>query len=216
MVTQRGAGRAVIEAAAVGMRNAAEVIEPGLAPALDLLHSATKGGGTVFVAGVGKSGYVAARAVATLRTIGVPAAQLNPLDALHGEIGTVRPGDVLIALSASGRTAELLETVRHLAAKGVVIIAFLTSPGSPLEKAADLALVTPVPPEPLRVIPAVSSTVLAAICEALCAELVIALGVRPQDVARNHPMGALAANLREEFPTHADPDAARPRSEQSR
>ncbi len=192
-----GIGRTVLAALAEGTAAAVDSFDQGGEAALEILYAATVSGKSIFVTGVGKSGYVAARIAAVLRTAGIPATHLNPLDALHGEIGPASSGDVQIALSASGKTAELLEVTCHLAARGVAVLALTVSENSPLQAIADLTLIMRVPREPLAVMSAVSSAVLSAMCEALCAELIVALGISAADILKNHPSGALPERLRD-------------------
>lgn len=136
--------------------------------------------GTIWCAGVGKSGIVAAKLAATLRSFGRAAHALHPVDALHGDAGALAEGDVLVAISASGHTAELLRLLRGCPLPVVAI----TSPGSPLAALAAAVLDGSVPAEAGGDAPTTSFLVAAALGDAL------ALALRAERPLR-HPAGFL-------------------------
>jgi len=96
--------------------------------------------GTVILTGIGKAGIIAQKISATLASTGTPSIFLHPVEALHGDLGRVRRDDVLVALSHSGRTDEILRLVDHLKARGAHLVAITALPGSPLAAHADIAL----------------------------------------------------------------------------
>lgn len=151
---------------------------------------------TLLVSGAGKSGLVALRLAGTLASIGLRAVSLGPSDALHGVLGMVRRGDVLLAISKSGATDELLELSRAAKERGVRLAAMACRVPSALSRMADWTLRVRTGPEAADVdIPTASSLAMAALGDALTAALVDATGFDTEDFARNHPAGNLGALL---------------------
>jgi arabinose-5-phosphate isomerase len=154
-------------------------------------------GGRVIVTGMGKSGIICRKIAATLSSAGTAAFFLHPAEALHGDLGVVQRDDVVIALSHSGETAEilrLLETIKRLGAK---LIAITGAPASSLAQAADVALDCSVTEEacPLNLVPTASTTAALAIGDALAMTLLDAKGFRQEDFASLHPVGKLGKRL---------------------
>jgi arabinose-5-phosphate isomerase len=164
--------------------------------------------GRVIVTGMGKSGIVCRKIAATLSSTGTPAFFLHPAEAIHGDLGMVHRDDVVIALSHSGETGEvlrLLETIRRLGAR---LIAVTGSPTSTLANAADLTLDCHVAAEacPLNLVPTASTTAALALGDALAMTLLIEKGFREEDFANLHPGGKLGKKLmRVEALMHAGP-----------
>ncbi|MDP2712956.1 MAG: KpsF/GutQ family sugar-phosphate isomerase [Solirubrobacteraceae bacterium] len=154
-------------------------------------------GGKVLALGVGKSGLVAQKLAATLRSAGLPALYLSASDSLHGDLGVVGPRDAALLLSKSGATSELMTLVPHLRARGVTLIAITGTPGSPLARESDIVLDGSVEREgcPLDAAPMASALVASAIGDALAAAVMRARGFTAEDFARLHPAGALGARL---------------------
>lgn len=154
--------------------------------------------GRVVVSGVGKSGLVARKIAATLSSTGTPALFLHPTDAVHGDLGVLSPQDVLLLLSRSGETAELLHLLPHARPRCAGLLALVGAPGSRLALAADVVLDVGVPDEacPLRLAPTTSTTAAMVVGDALAIALMEARGVRAADFARLHPAGQLGAQLR--------------------
>src|SRR3954470_21611611 len=149
--------------------------------------------GRVIVTGMGKSGIICRKIAATLSSIGTPAFFLHPAEAIHGDLGVIQPDDVILALSYSGETDEilrLLETIRRLGAK---LVAVTGTPGSTLAQAADVALDCSVAEEacPLNLVPTASTTAALAIGDALAMTLLVAKGFRQEDFANLHPGGTI-------------------------
>lgn len=163
--------------------------------AVDLL--ATIDDGKVLALGVGKSGHVAQKLAATLRSAGLPALFLSAADSLHGDLGVVGPRDAALLLSKSGTTRELVTLVPHLRARGVTLIAIVGTPGSLLAREADVVLDTSVEREgcPLDAAPMASALAASAIGDALAAAIMQARGFTVEDFARFHPAGALGARV---------------------
>ena len=153
--------------------------------------------GRVIVTGMGKSGIICRKIAATLSSTGTPAFFLHPAEAIHGDLGMVHRDDVVIALSQSGETGEvlrLLETIRRL---GAQLIALTGSPASTLAQAADVMLDCHVAEEacPLNLVPTASTTAALALGDALAMTLLIEKGFREEDFANLHPGGKLGKRL---------------------
>jgi arabinose-5-phosphate isomerase len=153
--------------------------------------------GRVIVTGMGKSGIICRKIAATLSSTGTPAFFLHPAEAIHGDLGMVHRDDVVVALSHSGETDEvlrLLETIRRLGAR---LIAVTGSPGSTLANAADLTLECHVAAEacPLNLVPTASTTAALALGDALAMTLLVEKGFREEDFANLHPGGKLGKKL---------------------
>ncbi|MDQ3686086.1 MAG: KpsF/GutQ family sugar-phosphate isomerase [Acidobacteriota bacterium] len=162
--------------------------------AINLLDSCA---GKVVVVGVGKSGNIAGKIAATLTSTGTPSVYLHPSDALHGGIGVVKSEDVVIALSNSGETYELLEILPYLKHRQTAIIAIVGNLQSTLARRADVTLDASVDGEacPLNLAPTTSTTVALAIGDALAMTLMRAKGFQAEDFALNHPGGRLGKRL---------------------
>ena len=165
--------------------------------ALALLEGCAEAGAKLVTTGVGKSGIVARKIAATFSSIGLMAIYLNPLDALHGDLGVVAPRDVAVLLSNSGETEELLAILPHLRRRGTARIALVGRPDSSLARGSDAVLDGSVDREvcPLNLAPTASTAVAMAIGDALAAVWMERQGISPQDFARNHPAGALGKQL---------------------
>ena len=166
--------------------------------------------GRVIVTGMGKSGIVARKLAATFSSTGTSAFFLHPAEAVHGDLGAVQSDDVVIALSYTGETSELLrllETIRRLGAK---LIAMTGSAESTLARAADVVLDCGVSNEacPLNLAPTASTTAALAMGDALAMTLLVAKGFRQEDFETLHPGGGIGKRLlRAEALMHAGPDA---------
>jgi arabinose-5-phosphate isomerase len=154
--------------------------------------------GKVVVCGVGKSGLIGAKIAATLSSTGTPAVFLDPLNALHGDLGLVNEGDVLLCLSNSGESAELLNVVRSARPLGARVVALTGNPDSSLAGEADLTVEVGVEREacPLGLAPTASTTTMLAFGDALAMTLASAKRFTEQDFAARHPGGRLGQRLR--------------------
>ncbi len=153
--------------------------------------------GRVVVSGMGKSGHVGRKIAATLASTGTPAFFMHPGEAAHGDLGMVTPNDILIAISNSGESSELLDILPAVKRMGTRVIAMTGKPASRLAKLADVHLNIHVDKEacPLNLAPTTSTTVTLAMGDALAVALLDVRGFREQDFALSHPGGALGRRL---------------------
>jgi len=152
---------------------------------------------TIFLTGIGKSGIIARKIAATLRSTGTRSHFLHPAEALHGDLGMLSPGDTLIALSYSGETEELLNLLPTFKRLSITLIALCSSPHSTLAHAAAIFLDVSVPAEacPLNLAPTASTTVMLALGDALALELSSRRGFHAANFADLHPGGRLGNRL---------------------
>lgn len=153
--------------------------------------------GKIVVTGVGKSGHIGSKIAATLASTGTPAFFLNPLDAFHGDLGMLTENDLVLAISYSGATEELLRFLPLIQAKGITIIGFTGHDDSLLARYSDIHLNIAVEHEadPLNLIPTASTTATLALGDALACALIEAKHFQPTDFARLHPGGDLGRKL---------------------
>jgi len=153
--------------------------------------------GRAVVSGIGKSGHVARKIASTLASTGTPAFFVHPAEASHGDLGMIAPQDVMIALSNSGESAELLAIVPLVKRQGAKLIAVTGNPGSTLAREADVHLDAAVAEEacPLGLAPTASTTAALALGDALAIALLEARGFGADDFARSHPGGTLGRRL---------------------
>ena len=153
--------------------------------------------GKIVVTGVGKSGHIGSKIAATLASTGTPAFFLNPLDAYHGDLGMLSSDDLVLAISYSGATEELLRFLPLIQAKKIRIIAMSSSEESLLARCADIHLNIAVEHEadPLNLVPTASTTATLALGDALACALVEAKHFQPTDFAQLHPGGDLGRKL---------------------
>jgi arabinose-5-phosphate isomerase len=189
--------RAVIGMEAESLWKMASCIGPGFGEAVKLLRASLEERGKVVIVGVGKSGNVGQKIAATLNSTGATAVVLNAQDALHGDLGLLRDGDVILALSYSGETEELLGLMPFLRSFDVKVIALCGKPASSLSRTADVTLDTSVTREacPLNLAPTSSSTAMMVMGDALAMVLLEARGFTESDFARYHPGGSLGRAL---------------------
>jgi arabinose-5-phosphate isomerase len=153
--------------------------------------------GRVVVSGIGKSGHVARKLAATLASTGTPAFFVHPAEANHGDLGMITPDDVVVMLSNSGETDELVMLAPHLKRHGASIVAVTGNERSSLARIADVHLDAAVDAEacPLGLAPTASTTAAMALGDALALALLDARGFSAEDFARSHPGGALGRRL---------------------
>ena len=153
--------------------------------------------GKIVVTGVGKSGHIGSKIAATLASTGTPAFFLNPLDAYHGDLGMLTQNDVVLAISYSGATEELLRFLPLIQAKHITIIGMSSSEDSLLARYSDIHLNIAVESEadPLNLIPTASTTATLALGDALACALIEAKHFQPTDFAQLHPGGDLGRKL---------------------
>lgn len=183
----------LLEAEAIA--KAAERLQPEqVNQAVDLMINCS---GKVVLSGVGKSGIVARKIAATLTSVGVMAVFLHPVEALHGDLGIVAASDVVVVLSNSGETDELIAMLPCLKQRQVPLIALVGNVNSTLADEADVVLAATVDQEacPMNLAPTASTTVAIAIGDALAMTVTHAKGVTPEAFAVNHPAGRLGKRL---------------------
>jgi arabinose-5-phosphate isomerase len=153
--------------------------------------------GRVVVTGMGKSGHIGSKIAATLASTGSPSFFLHPAEAIHGDIGMITTRDVVLALSNSGETDELLTILPVIKRLDVPLIALTGKPGSTLARYATVALDVSVPAEacPLNLAPTASTTATLAMGDALAVAVLEARGFTEEDFARSHPGGNLGRRL---------------------
>lgn len=167
------------------------------APFVETVRAILACRGRVVVMGMGKSGHVGRKIAATLASTGTPSFFVHPAEASHGDLGMVTPGDVVLAISNSGESAELAAILPALRRLGVTLVAMTGKPESTLAQHADLVLSNRVEQEacPLNLAPTASTTAQLALGDALAVALLDARGFREEDFARSHPGGALGRKL---------------------
>jgi arabinose-5-phosphate isomerase len=167
------------------------------ARAVDLILQCGESNGRVVVTGMGKSGIIAQKIAATLSSTGSPALFMHPAEAVHGDLGMLLPGDVVIALSASGETEEILRLLATLKRKGDALISFCCNLDSTLAQASDVALDCSVEREAcgLNLAPTASTTAMLALGDALAIAVSLRKGFRAEDFAELHPGGKLGKRL---------------------
>ena len=190
----RDTGRATIEAEIAAL----ERLRDNLGDAFDAAVKALLAlNGKVITAGVGKSGHAAEKVASTLCSVGVPAVHLSASNSLHGDLGVTMPGDLALLFSKSGMTRELLAIIPHLRGRGVMLIAVVGDPGSPLALESDLVLEASVLSEgcPIEAAPMASVLSAQAVGDALAAAVTKERNLTVADFARLHPAGALGVRL---------------------
>ncbi|AWV06559.1 KpsF/GutQ family sugar-phosphate isomerase [Marilutibacter maris] len=187
-------GRRVFEIEGQALAAVADRVGAEFAAACRLVLNAS---GRVVCTGMGKSGHVARKIAATLASTGTPAFFVHPGEAGHGDLGMVTDADVVLALSNSGESDEVLMLLPVLRRQGNPLIAMTGRPGSTLAREADIHLDVTVPAEacPLDLAPTSSTTAALAMGDALAVALLEARGFTADDFARSHPAGSLGRRL---------------------
>lgn len=203
-------GREVLEVEEQGVRAVREALGPEFVAAVRLLGACR---GRVVVTGLGKSGLVGRKIAATLSSTGAPAFFLHPVEGAHGDLGMIRPEDVVLAVSNSGETDELNAILPSLKALGAPVVALTGNPSSTLAGLADVVVGARVPREacPMNLAPTASTTAALAVGDALAVCLIHLHSFNEQDFKRCHPGGALGQRLRLKVADlmHVDRPAAR-------
>ncbi|MBO7173972.1 MAG: KpsF/GutQ family sugar-phosphate isomerase [Burkholderiaceae bacterium] len=184
----------VLQDEAQALTNLADTLGAPFLAAVQLLLACK---GRVVVSGVGKSGHIGCKLAATLASTGTPAFFVHAAEAAHGDLGMITKDDVVIGISNSGTTSELLTIVPVLKREGTPLIAMTSAPESALAKYADVHLDIGVKTEacPLNLAPTTSTTATLAMGDALAIACMAAKGFKSEDFARSHPGGALGRRL---------------------
>ena len=186
--------RNVLKAEAEAIEGLIERLDSNFQDAVDVIYAST---GKVIVTGMGKSGLIGKKIAATFASTGTPAFFMHPAEASHGDLGMVSSDDVVIAISNSGETDELLALIPFLKRFNVHIISLTGEKNSTLSRAADLNLDVTVKEEacPLGIVPTASTTASLAMGDAVAVALFIKRGFRQEDFACFHPSGSLGKKL---------------------
>ena len=174
--------------------NVRKGLSESYARATELLLQCT---GKVVVTGMGKSGIIAQKIAATMVSTGTQALFLHPGDGLHGDVGIIQKGDVILALSKSGETEELLNVLLYVKKMGVPVVSITARPKSTLAQASDLVLFTPIAEEacPLDLAPTSSTTAALVVGDAIAMTMMKQRGITPEQFALFHPGGNLGKTL---------------------
>ena len=186
--------RAVLRTEADAVRALGDRLDGRFTAAVRLLADCT---GRVIVTGMGKSGIIAHKIAATLSSTGTPAYFLHPAEAVHGDLGVIRDDDLVIGLSRSGETPEILRLLETLRRIGARLVAITGEPASGLGRAADVTLDCRVDEEacPLNLAPTASTTAALALGDALAMTLMVRKGFSEKDFANLHPGGQIGKRL---------------------
>ena len=187
-------GTAVVEIETRALQALRERLDSSFAEACQLMLSCR---GRIVATGMGKSGHIARKIAATLASTGTPAFYVHPGEASHGDLGMITDSDVVLALSNSGETDELLTIIPALKRQGNALIVMSGRPGSSAAQLADVHLDVSVPEEacPLGLAPTSSTTAALVMGDALAVALLEARGFTSEDFARSHPAGDLGRRL---------------------
>ena len=186
--------RRVLQTEAAAVLALADRLDERFVQAADLVRTCR---GRVIVTGMGKSGIICRKIAATLSSTGTPALFLHPAEAVHGDLGMITGDDVVIALSYSGETEELVRIVENIKRLGTCLVAMTGSPKSTLGLVADVVINCEVPEEacPMNLAPTASTTAMLALGDALAMTVCVAKGFKPEDFANLHPGGKLGKKL---------------------
>ena len=187
-------GRRVLATEASGLQALADALGASFAQAVDMILTAE---GRVILAGMGKSGHVGKKIAATMASTGTPAFFVHPAEASHGDMGMIQRGDVVIALSNSGESKELLDLIEYTRRYAIPLIGITSKADSTLATKSDIALLLPNVPEacPNGLAPTTSTTLTMALGDALAIALLEKKGFTAKDFSVFHPGGKLGQQL---------------------
>ncbi len=185
--------REVFEIELAALRAVRALLDKSFDQVVEVFVEALKQRGKIVIIGIGKSGNVGAKIAATLTSTGSTAVVLNSVDALHGDVGIVNDGDVILALSYSGESEELLNLLPALKRFSVKLISLTGNLKSSLAKHSDISLNVKVPKEacPFNLAPTSSTTAMLVMGDALAMTVLEARGFTEKDFAKHHPSGAI-------------------------
>jgi arabinose-5-phosphate isomerase len=186
--------RQVLDIEADALRTLSTRLDTGFSDAVQIILACN---GRVVVSGMGKSGHIGGKIAATLASTGTPAFFMHPGEASHGDLGMIAPNDVVLALSNSGESNEIVSIVPLIKRRGAKLIAMTGNPSSTMAREADVHLNAAVDKEacPLNLAPTASTTAALALGDALAVALLDARGFSADDFARTHPGGSLGRRL---------------------
>ncbi len=185
--------REVFDIEADGIRSVRDRLGDDFVAMVELCKQAIDSGGKLVISGIGKSGYIGKKMAATLSSVGSPSIFMHPVEARHGDLGMLQKNDILIALSYSGETEELLAVLTPAKRLGVSLISITSNRESSLGKLSEVVVEMPVPREacPFNLVPTTSTTALLALGDALALVLLDEHGFTKNDFGRFHPGGAI-------------------------
>jgi len=189
--------REVLETEIAGIQKVMGEMDGGFTQAVDAILETLRNGGKVVVAGVGKNWHIGNKIAATLTSTGTSAAVMHPIEAMHGDFGILGDRDILLAMSYSGASEELISLLQPVKRKGVRIIAMTGEMDSPLAQHSDIIVSVKVDKEacPFNMAPTASTTAALALGDALAMVLLEARGFQIEDYAKLHPGGAIGRTL---------------------
>lgn len=189
--------REVFATEIAGLRAVSRQLDAAFDAAVDTIVECLNRRGKVVVVGIGKSGSIGRKIAATLTSTGTTSVRLDAVDALHGDLGVINEDDVVLALSYSGETDELLTLLPALRRLARRLIGVTGAPRSTLARHSDIVLKTRVPREacPFNLAPTTSTTAMLALGDALAVAIMSARGFRKPEYARYHPAGAIGRAL---------------------
>ena len=191
----RGIAQQVLDIEAQAIQGLKAQIDDSFDQAIRRMRATT---GRIVCTGIGKSGHVMKKVAATLASTGSPSLFLHTAEAIHGDLGMIAKGDLVLAASFSGRSDELTMMMPLLRERGIPVVAITGNADSPLARAADVHLCAAIDKEacPLNLAPTASTTATLALGDALAMALLDARGFTPEDFAQFHPGGNLGRRLR--------------------
>jgi len=189
--------RDVFDIELAALKSVRAQLDGGFDRAVELTVDALRRRGKIVIVGVGKSGNIGQKIAATLTSTGSTSVVLNSVDALHGDLGVVNDGDLIIALSYSGESEELINLLPALKRFSVKILGFTGNAKSTVGRHSDVVLNVKVPKEacPFNLAPTSSTTAMLVMGDALAMAVLQARGFKEQDFARHHPAGAIGRSL---------------------
>ena len=189
--------REVLDIEIEGLTKVRESLDASFDAAVDLILGQLSQHGKIVVTGIGKSLHIGQKMAATLTSTGTPAVTLHPSEALHGDLGILQPNDVIIALSYSGETEELINVIPIFKRCGVQIIAMTGVPDSTLGSCCDAVISVQIDREacPFNMAPTTSTTATLAVGDALAITILEARGFKRDDFAKLHPGGSIGKTL---------------------
>jgi len=190
----QNAGKTVLRIEREGLEQLDQYINEAFTDACRLIYACR---GKVVVMGMGKSGHIGKKMAATFASTGTPAFFVHPAEASHGDLGMVGKDDIVIAISNSGESSEILALIPVMKRQKIKLICMTSRPESAMARAADIHLCVKVPQEacPLGLAPTTSTTATLVMGDALAVSLLEARGFTPEDFALSHPGGALGRKL---------------------
>jgi arabinose-5-phosphate isomerase len=189
--------RRVLDIEIAALRRVRRRLGPSFIQAIRLMQQRLENGGKIIVTGIGKSGHIGHKIASTLASTGTTSVTLDPVDAVHGDLGVVSRKDLILVLSYSGNTDELLRVVPLIKRQGVPILVMTGNPRSNLARQSDVVLDVSVDQEacPLNLAPTSSTTAMLAVGDALAMVLLQSRGFRREDFAQLHPAGSIGRDL---------------------